>query len=140
MEAVYWGNASKYGAGAGPGPWVMTDLESGLWPGDQRNNSNYPSLPGMNFVTAMVKGGSNGFSLLSGDATAGSLTIHYDGPRPSGYQPMKKQGAIILGIGGDNADGGSGVFYEGVMTQGLSTAEADDAVQANIVAAGYKLE
>ena len=27
---------------------------------------------------------------------------------------MKKQGAIILGIGGDNTDGAVGTFYEGV--------------------------
>jgi hypothetical protein len=26
---------------------------------------------------------------------------------------MKKQGAIILGIGGDNARGAIGIFYEG---------------------------
>ena len=33
--------------------------------------------------------------------------------------------------------GGVGTFYEGVVTKGYSTDEADDAVQANIVAAGY---
>jgi hypothetical protein len=54
-----------------------------------------------------------------------------------GYQPMKKQGAIILGIGGDNAKFAIGIFYEGVMTKGLSSDDADDAVQANIVSAGY---
>ncbi len=32
-----------------------------------------------------------------------------------------------------------GTFFEGVMTQGYSTDAADDAVQANIVAAGYAL-
>jgi hypothetical protein len=53
------------------------------------------------------------------------------------YAPMKKQGAIILGIGGDNSDGAVGTFYEGVMTQGYSTDATDAAVQANIVAAGY---
>ena len=46
-------------------------------------------------------------------------------------------GAIILGIGGDNSDGAAGTFYEGVMTAGFSTQAADDAVQADIVAAGY---
>jgi len=50
---------------------------------------------------------------------------------------MKKQGAIILGIGGDNSNGSTGSFYEGVMTQGFATKATDDAVQANIVAAGY---
>ena len=53
---------------------------------------------------------------------------------------MKKQeGAIILGIGGDNARGAIGIFYEGVMTKGLSDDAADDAVQADIVSAGYSL-
>ncbi len=36
----------------------------------------------------------------------------------SGYNPMHKQGAIILGIGGDNSKGSAGTFYEGVMTSG----------------------
>ena len=50
---------------------------------------------------------------------------------------MKKQGAIVLGIGGDNSDFGIGTFYEGVMTAGYTTDATDDAVQANIVAARY---
>jgi hypothetical protein len=50
---------------------------------------------------------------------------------------MKKQGAIILGIGGDNSKGSAGTFYEGVMTSGYASASTEAAVQANIVAAGY---
>ena len=50
---------------------------------------------------------------------------------------MRKQGSVILGIGGDNSDSAIGTFFEGVMTQGLTTDDVDDAVQANIVAAGY---
>ena len=50
---------------------------------------------------------------------------------------MRKQGSIILGIGGDNSDQSVGTFYEGVMTAGFSTDAADDAVQANIVATLY---
>jgi non-reducing end alpha-L-arabinofuranosidase len=42
------------------------------------------------YVVAMVKGGTNGFALKGGDATKGKLTTLYDGPRPNGYQPMKK--------------------------------------------------
>ena len=30
---------------------------------------------------------------------------YWDGPRAPGYSPMKKQGAIVLGLGGDNSDG-----------------------------------
>jgi hypothetical protein len=50
---------------------------------------------------------------------------------------MKKQGSIIMGIGGDNSDRAIGTFFEGVITKGYTTDAADDAVQANIVAAGY---
>jgi len=61
----------------------------------------------------------------------------YDGRRPNGYDPMKKEGAIILGVGGDNSPTGDGTFFEGCMTSGYPTDAIDDAVQANIVAAGY---
>ena len=48
---------------------------------------------------------------------------------------MRKEGAIILGTGGDNSNGGQGNFFEGVMTTHFSTETADTYVQANIVAA-----
>jgi hypothetical protein len=50
---------------------------------------------------------------------------------------MKKQGAIILGIGGDNSKGSAGTFYEGVMTSGYPSDATEDAVQANIDATTY---
>ena len=50
---------------------------------------------------------------------------------------MKKQGAIVLGTGGDNSDHGQGYFYEGAMTAGAATDAVMNQVQANIVAAGY---
>ena len=111
----------------------------------------------------MVKGGTDSFAIKGGDATRGVLKVMYDGPRPAGYQPMKKQGAIILGMGGDNAYRGGrrssrlssvessrngeekpaipclsiGTFYEGAMTAGYSTDDADAALQADIIAAGF---
>ena len=33
MEAIYWGNSSGWSKGAGKGPWVMADIENGLWAG-----------------------------------------------------------------------------------------------------------
>ena len=57
--------------------------------------------------------------------------------RPAGYEVMKKQGAIILGIGGDNSCGAIGTFYEGAMTASYTTDTTDAALQANVVAAGY---
>ncbi|HEV2345852.1 MAG TPA: RICIN domain-containing protein, partial [Actinocrinis sp.] len=53
------------------------------------------------------------------------------------YNPMHKEGAIILGIGGDNSKGSAGTFYEGVMTSGYPSDTTENSVQANIVAAGY---
>ena len=138
MEAVYWGNSKGWGHGAGSGPWVMADLENGLWAGNEKVGPGMNPAPNAAYVTAMVKGNSgNQFALLGGDATAGKLTKLYEGVRPNGYHPMKKQGAIILGIGGDNSDWAVGTFYEGVMTQGYASDATDAAVQANIVAAGY---
>eukprot|EP01079_Euglenida_sp_SAG-EU17-18_P011193 gene11193-2031_t len=77
------------------------------------------------------------WAIKGGDAQQGGLKVYWDGKRAPGYAPMKKQGAIILGIGGDNSDGAIGTFYEGVMTAGYASDMTDDKIQANIVAAGY---
>jgi hypothetical protein len=138
MEAVYFGNDTSWGKGAGAGPWVMADLENGLFGGQTfaANPTNAPLTS--TYVTAMFKGRAGGFALKGGDAQSVTLTTMYDGPRPSGgYNPMKKQGAIILGIGGDNSNGAAGTFFEGCMTSGYPADAADSAVQTNIVAAGY---
>jgi hypothetical protein len=50
---------------------------------------------------------------------------------------MEKQGAIILGIGGDASCRAVGTFYEGAMTATYTADSTDAAVQANIVAAGF---
>ena len=140
MECVYFGDG--YGAG-GPnskpprtGAQVMADLEMGVYGGIKMNTSYAANLT---FVTAMVKGDSgNHWAIKWGDAQAGLLHTAFDGPRPSpSYNPMKKPGGLILGLGGDTSPGGVGTFYEGVVTKGYSTDAADDAVQANIVAARY---
>ncbi len=42
---------------------------------------------------------------MRGDARKGALSIMFDGPRiNSTYDPMRKQGAILLGNGGDNSN------------------------------------
>jgi hypothetical protein len=137
MEAVYFGNSTGWGRGAGSGPWVMADLENGLFAGSSTAANPKDTPLTSTYVTAMVKGRSGGFGLKGGNAQSGTLTTIYDGARPSGYNPMKKQGAIILGIGGDNSNSAQGNFFEGVMTSGNPPDATDDAVQANIVAAGY---
>jgi len=138
METVYFGNSTQWGKGSGTGPWVMADLEDGVFAGGSTAApaTNTPLIA--DFVTVMLKGPSgNRFALKGGDAKSGSLVTKYDGARPSGYSPQKKEGAIILGIGGDNSHTGEGTFFEGCITSGNPTDAIDDAVQANIVAAGY---
>jgi hypothetical protein len=69
-----------------------------------------------------------------GDATSGSLTTAWDGATEV---PWGLQGAIILGIGGDNSNWSEGTFYEGAITYGRPSAQADEAVYQNVRAAGY---
>jgi non-reducing end alpha-L-arabinofuranosidase len=139
MEAIYFGDSTSWGSGSGSGPWIMADLENGLFSGvSAGNNAGDPSIS-YRFVTAVVKGEPNQWAIRGGNAASGGLSTFYSGVRPnkSGYNPMHKEGAIILGIGGDNSIGAQGTFYEGVMTSGYPSDATENAVQANIVAAGY---
>ena len=141
MEAIYFGDNSVWGTGSGSGPWVMADLENGLFSGSSASeNSGDPSIS-YRFVTAVVKGESNQWAIRGANAASGSLSTYYSGARPSvsGYNPMSKEGAIILGIGGDNSVGAQGTFYEGVMTSGYPSDATENSVQANIVAAKYAI-
>src|SRR5690349_14989852 len=139
MEAIYYGDSRGWGSGAGNGPWIMADLENGLFSGyNAGNNGGDPSLS-YRFVTAVLKGEPNHWSIRGANAASGSLSTYYNGVRPnkSGYNPMSKEGAIILGIGGDNSVSAQGTFYEGVMTSGYPSDATENSVQANIVAAKY---
>jgi hypothetical protein len=139
MEAVYFGTSTQWGRGSGTGPWVMADLEDGVFGGKTFSAEPTNTSITADYVTAMLKGKAGGFALKGGSAQSGTLKTLYDGGRPSGYDPMKKEGAIVLGIGGDNSHTGEGTFFEGCMTAGYPTDAIDDAVQANIVAAKYGL-
>lgn len=153
MEAVYFGEGVIWGTGfpggRANGPWVMADLENGVYAGwengqDQAISTNTPLQ--FDYVTAVVVGdtadknnGQGRFALYGGDATSGMLKPMYDGIRLQrpGYNPTQKQGSIILGTGGDNSDGDGGEWFEGVMASGAATVQTVQNLQANIVAAGY---
>ncbi len=139
METIYFGNNRVWGTGAGNGPWIMADLENGLFSGENPKQNEQDASISYRFVSAFVKGEPNHWAIRGADATKGSVATYYDGVRPSvdGYNPMSKEGAIILGIGGDNSVGGQGTFYEGVMTSGYPSDDVESEVQANVVAAKY---
>jgi len=144
MDALNFSTIQTWQMGAGSGPWVLADLEGGLYSSGTNNmdvNPNVPSMP-FRFVTAAEKNdGTTEFTLRGSDATKGSLATFYKGKLPNGYSPMKKQGSIVLGSGGDccatNMNLGSGTFYEGAIVAGYPSDATEDAIQANVVAAKY---
>ena len=137
MEAIYFGNIKVWGFGTGNGPWIMADMENGLFAGSATGLQSNDPTTNFRFTTAMVQGESSQWAILGGNAQSGGLATDFSGARPPGYNPMHKEGAIILGIGGDNSKGADGTFYEGAMTTGYPSAATQSAVQANITAAGY---
>ncbi len=143
METLYFGNATPWYSGSGEGPWIMTDQENNLVGCVNQDGTkgcpNLASIP-WRFVTAIAKGEPHRWASMGGDAQKGALSVMFDGPRVNAtYDPMRKQGAILLGNGGDNSDGSQGTFYEGAMTAAgtFPSNDTDQLVQANIVAAKY---
>lgn len=138
MEAVYYGCNDTHPPlpACTEGPYVYSDLE---------HMHEMMTIPGfepvrlaeVDFLLAMVKGQRGRLATLAADASKDvAMRSLYDGPFPANYT-SNKQGAIVLGIGGDNSPWGDGTFYEGALTAGFSTDLTDSLVLANIVSARY---
>ena len=149
METTYFGNQPAWYHGEAPGPWIMTDQENNLV-GCVNDDPNDKFCEGLEtitwrFVTAMADGEPHHWRSMGGNAQEGDLKVYYDGGRirneRNSYDPMRKQGAILLGNGGDNSNGSSGTFYEAAMTAPgtFPTQELNQAIQANVVAARYRV-
>jgi non-reducing end alpha-L-arabinofuranosidase len=164
MDALNFSRDCWDQCGAADGPWVQADLENGMFMtgdttpipfdpaafigGSFESGDGFCCAAGKRnvalrypFVTAVLNNpGSRTFQIAGGNASSGRLTTYYDGPVPpgKGYSPLRQQGAIILGSGGDQGTT-DGEFFEGVITRGVPSAAADAAVQANIVHVGYRL-
>jgi hypothetical protein len=121
-------------------PGVQADLENGIFHWGKRSCNPASNVSGgpRPFISAWLKNnGQTRFALKWGDARSGGLNTIYSGALPQGYAPMRQEGAIILGMGGDNSHASAGSFFEGVMTAGFPTDSADNAIQSDIVAVGY---
>jgi hypothetical protein len=150
METTYFGNATAWYRGQPPGPWIMTDQENNLvgCVNESPTDKYCPDLPTITwrFVTATADGEPHHWRSMGGDAQQGDLKVMFDGPRikndRNSYDPMRKQGAILLGNGGDNSVGSQGTFYEGAMTapNTFPSQETNQKIQANIVAARYDVQ
>jgi non-reducing end alpha-L-arabinofuranosidase len=143
MEAIYFGNAKGWYRGSGPGPWVMADHENNLvgCVNDDKSKlcANLPTLDSR-FITAVTKGKPGHWATLGGDAQRGQLAVMYEGRRiDASYDPMRKQGAVLLGNGGDNSTASQGTFYEGAMTapRTYPSNDTDRLVAQNVAAARY---
>ncbi len=146
METTYYGNSNGWYHGQGAGPWIMTDQENNLvgCVNPSPNDKSCP-IPSINwrFVTAMADGEAHHWRSMGGDAQRGELSVMFDGTRiindQKSYDPMRKQGAILLGNGGDNSNDSQGTFYEGAMTAAgtFPSKETNSKIQANVVASKY---
>ena len=111
-------------------PDAGLDMEDGIY--------GHLPVPASTFVTDMgASDGQHTYAIYQANAQSGTLTSTGVIPLPKGYQPMQQEGAIILGIGGDNSNWAEGYFFEGVMTTGMPSSQSLAAVQANIVSARY---
>jgi hypothetical protein len=152
MAAINFGT-TYWGQGAGSSPWFEGDFEAGVWAGGSScgtpgsgqltcsgrvANPNNPSMKGIPYALGILKNstmnGAGQYAIKAGNATTGSLTTAYSGAAPAKWA---LQGAIVLGIGGDNSNSSWGTFYEGAITSGEPSDATDQAVYANVVAAGY---
>lgn len=152
MESTYYGNARFWYYGQDQGPWIMTDQENnlvGCVNPDPRDKycADLPSIS-WRFVTATADGKPGHWRSMGADAQNGNLHVMYDGGRimndrfpdgKSSYDPMRKQGAIALGNGGDNNNYSQGTFYEAAMTAAgtYPSEETNQKIQANIIHAAY---
>jgi len=150
MTALYFGDATDWTRGAGTGPWVMLDMENGVFAGggpiailnsgQSSVNAKDPSLkyPGLNIVTGLAKtDGTKNFVLKYGNASTGPLSVAWDGSlptnkNPTSYIPLQQQGGLSLGEGGDGSAMGTGAFSEGVVIAAQTSDATDDAIQANL--------
>jgi hypothetical protein len=153
MNTLFFGVAF-WGKGAGNGPWFGADIEAGVWMGGSTPgspgwgaldsaanapaNPNNPSLR-VKYALGFLKTG-NGperYALRMADvATATTVTTGYAGAYPSGRH-LDSQGAVVLGVGGDNSNNSWSTFYEGAIVQGFPPDASEDAVLQNLKALGY---
>jgi hypothetical protein len=128
-------------------PTVQADLEDGAYAQIQNNSASQ-------FVMAAVSNGGgatgdlqtwwgdaapSGSLFTNGPVSLSSLQPDFGGNgQPDQYAPMHRQGAVLLGIGGDNSIRAAGEFYEGVITQGAPSQTVWSQILSNAQGSGYQ--
>jgi hypothetical protein len=125
MGAVYFGTLCWFGGVVpgqcvGSGPWVMADLENGLFAGANGTNTNNTGRNSP-FVTAMLKMNSTSYAIKDGNANSGGLKTDYSGPLPTTAENAVQANIVAAGYG-QSASG----TRTGPIVSGLNTAKCVD--------------
>jgi hypothetical protein len=93
-------------------------------------------MRGVKYALGFLKTNSNNtWALRMADAgTATAVTTAFAGGLP---KRMANEGAIVLGVGGDNSNNSWGTFYEGAVLAGFPSDAAELGVLLNVKAIGY---
>ena len=137
MTALFFGTG-YWDKGASPGPWFLGDFEAGVWAGGSASstgntNNNNPAMA-VPYAFGILKSGPGNYAIRAADGQSGTLKTAWDGAQP---KTLKNQGAIVLGIGGDNSNSSLGTFFEGAITNGRPSDATDALVLTNVQSAGY---
>ena len=54
METTYYGTSTNWGSGDGNGPWIMADMEGGLFSGYNAKKNPVPTIDSWEFVSVFV--------------------------------------------------------------------------------------
>jgi non-reducing end alpha-L-arabinofuranosidase len=137
MDAIFFG---CYTSACPGGPVVAADLENGLFQSSRGLDPEAGGNPAPFVVAMLHTDGRRTFAIKDADAATGALTTRFAGRLPTnrpGYSPLRQEGSIVLGTGGDNSNLAIGSFFEGAMTAGTPTDAAEDAVAADVAAMHY---
>ena len=153
MNTLFFG-VGFWGKGEGTGPWFGADIEAGVWMGgsapgqpgwgdletadEAPANTNNPSLR-VKYALGFVKTAPDPerYALRMADiATATTVKTAFAGDYPQGRN-LDSQGAVVLGVGGDNSNNSWSTFYEGAIVAGFPMDATEDAILQNLKALGY---
>jgi non-reducing end alpha-L-arabinofuranosidase len=158
MNTLFFGEGF-WGDGNAAPPWFGADFEAGVWMGgsvdgqpgwgelnsnNRPPNPNNPSMAGVRFALGFLKTDDDADSTyalrMANTATATTLQTAYRGPYPKlsyAGHGADNEGAVVLGVGGDNSNNSFGTFYEGAVVAGFPDDATELAVMQNIQAARY---
>jgi non-reducing end alpha-L-arabinofuranosidase len=128
-------------------PTVQADLEDGAYALIQNNSASQfvmaaASNGGVatgNLQTWWGDAAQSGSLSTNGPVSLSSLSPEFGGNgQADQYAPMHQEGAVLLGIGGDNSIRAAGEFYEGVITQGAPSQTVWAQILSNAQGSSYQ--